>query len=163
MRFWSNSSRCFGVAESRRAGTSGCQASANQMHLVASRRVNVSMRAIVLWSNMIYLAAALVALGVLFGLGAAPWRAYANVLGFVVVAVMALCMNWRAIRSKRPSRWSVLAITLNLGALVYAMARPEFAHVLLKAAVVAVPLLNASVLVHDWRKRVPGIAMGHDA
>ena len=47
------------------------------------------VRKIAMWGNVLYAVAAVVALVVLLGLGSAPWRAYANVVGFIVIACAA--------------------------------------------------------------------------
>ncbi len=101
-----------------------------------------------LWGNLLYVASFLAVLGVLMGLGPAPWRAYMNVLLMLVLAAGTPLLNVRAARiAGLTPVVSVFAIILNLVCLGYLMFKPEYSVFALKLLVMMVPLLNIVVIV----------------
>jgi hypothetical protein len=115
----------------------------------------VRLRLIALWSNLLYLVAVAVALGVTVGMGAAslgtPWRGYANVAVVAVVAAATGLLNVRCLRRRRWTAASAVAVALNLVSLAYLFLRPRYEHVLIEAAVLSIPLLNIAFLLADLR------------
>jgi hypothetical protein len=121
----------------------------------------VRLRLIALWSNLLYLVAVAVALGVSVGLGAAslgtPWRGYASVAVVAAVGAAAGILNVRCLRRRRWTAASAVAVALNLVCLGYLFLRPRYEHVLIEVAVLSIPLLNIGFLLGDLRaNRRPG-------
>lgn len=100
-----------------------------------------------LWGNLLYVGCFLVAMGVLMGLGPAPWRAYANVLVFLVISAGTPLLNVKAARAGLTAVASGFAIVLNLVCLGYFVLEPEYSVSALRLLVVVVPLLNVVVIV----------------
>lgn len=113
---------------------------------------------VALWSNAVYVAGLLVTVGVLVGLGAAPWRAYANVLAVLSIAAAAPWLNVKAARTGLRVIPSALAVALNLACLGYLLFRPEYSIPALTFFVVLVPVLNIVVVVF---KGVSVVRQGH--
>jgi len=112
------------------------------------------------WGNLLYVAACLVSIGVLVGLGSAPWGAYLNVLFVIVVAGGTALLNVRAARgADLGATLSGLAVVSNLVCLKYLVAKPEYSISVLKPLVAVVPLLNIVVLTASWIAR--WVTAGH--
>ena len=114
-----------------------------------------------LWGNLLYVACFVVTVGVLVGLGPAPWRAYANVLLAVVIVAATPLLNVKAARAADlPPAVSGLAVILNVVCLGYLVTKPEYSIAGLKWLVALVPLLNVFVVSASWRaRRMPGHQM----
>lgn len=119
------------------------------------------LRPIVLWSNLLYLVAVAVALGVAAGLQGTtpgtPWRAHVNVAIVAVVAAATGLLNVRCLRRGRWSAASVVAVVLNLVALAYLFLKPRYEFVAIEVAIVSIPILNIAFLAGDLRssRRLP--------
>jgi hypothetical protein len=107
-----------------------------------------------LWGNLLYVGSFLVTIGVLVGLGPAPWQAYANVLLILAVTAGTPLLNVKAARAGLTATCSGVAFVLNLLCLAYFVFKPEYSVFALKLLVVAVPLLNVIVVVSGWSRRV---------
>jgi hypothetical protein len=118
-----------------------------------------------LWGNLLYAVCVVAAMGVLVGLGPAPWRAYANVLLALIIGAGTALLNVKAARgADLPRAVSALAVVLNVVCLGYLVTKPDYSISVLKWLVALVPVLNVIVVSAGWgARRVPWNHMGPDA
>lgn len=106
-----------------------------------------ALRLAALCGNLLYAGGGLVAVGVLLGLGSAPWQAYRNLLFAIALLVVTLVLNVKASVRTLGTVASVFAIALNLACLGYFLFGPEYSSVGLAALVALVPLLNVAAIL----------------
>ncbi len=104
-----------------------------------------------LCGNLLYVGGFFVTIGVLAGLGPAPWRAYANVLLLLAIAAGTPLLNAKAALAGLTPVASGVAVVLNLACLGYFALKPEYSVSALRWLVVLAPLLNLVVIVSGWR------------
>jgi hypothetical protein len=100
-----------------------------------------------LCGNLLYVGGCLVAVGILLGLGPAPWQAYGNVLLAIAIVVATLILNVKAAVRRLSAVASGFAIALNLTCLGYFLFRLEHSSFALMCIVWLVALLNMAVIV----------------
>lgn len=127
---------------------SSAPATARDVSVLGPRRhLRRALRLGALCSNVLYVGGCLVAVGILLGLGPAPWQAYANVLLAIALVLATLVLNVRAALGRLGVVASGCAIALNLACLAYALLRPEYSSPALLGVVVLAPVSNVALVV----------------
>lgn len=115
------------------------------------------LRALVLWSNLLYASIGVTALALL--MGTVPPAAMLVPVAMACAAAATGILNVRLLRHIGSSTSRLFALLGNLFWLGFLLLKPEYAHVALAIVVAAIPLANIVALWIEWRR--PGWGHGH--